>query len=189
MARHADATPSAPRRGPRWSRLRHHETSASSADRSSSVDSHTSPRSASTHSTVKDARAQTRERYCTITVSDGYLKDEVLLNFDRLGPDVRPDTLMGITALRGDSGKGFAGYGSLSKSTLDHNGGRKDNGPAIDEDYTSSRYVFVAKDMPNEMKSRQPDVDISISRHIADAFGMKKGSQVILAPVSRPPSL
>ena len=185
MARNAPATPSAPRRGPRWSRLRHHENSTSSLDRSSSADTHTSPRSESTHSTIKDTHTQPRERYCTITVNDGYLKDEVLLNFDRLGPDVRPDSLMGITALKGDSGKGFAGYGSLSKSAADHNGGRKDNASnPFDDDYTANRYVFVAKDMSKEMKSRQPDVDVSVSKHIADAFGMKKGSQVILAPVS-----
>ncbi|KAL6862750.1 vacuolar membrane-associated protein iml1 [Amphichorda felina] len=186
MARNAAATPSAPRRGPRWSRLRHHENSTSSLDRSSSADTYTSPRSESTHSTIKDTHTQPRERYCTITVNDGYLKDEVLLNFDRLGPDVRPGSLMGITALKGDSGKGFVGYGSLSKSAADHNGGRKDNASTpSDDDYTANRYVFVAKDMSKDMKSRQPDVDVSVSKHIADAFGMKKGSQVILAPIAK----
>lgn len=185
MSRNAAATPSAPRRGPQWSRLRHHESSTSSPDRSPSVDSHTSLRSASTHSTVKDPQAHSRERYCTITVNDGYLKDEVLLNFDRLGTDVTLGSLMAITALKGDPARGSAGYGSLSKAPNDHSGSRKDSGPSPDQDYNSSRYVFVAKDMSKEMKSRLPDVDVSVSKHIADAFGMKKGSHVMLAPVSR----
>lgn len=33
------------------------------------------------------------------------------------------------------------------------------------------------------MKARQTDTDVSVAKHIADAFGFKKGSQVVLAPV------
>jgi hypothetical protein len=180
-------TPSAPRRGPQWSRLHHHESSTSSPDRSSSVDSHASPRSQSTQSTIREPPAPSRERYCTITVNDGYLKDEVLLNFDRLGADARPYSLMAITSLKGDSAKPSTGYGSMSKAPAEHKRGRAGKGfSLLDQDCISRRYVFIAKDMSKEMKSRHPDVDVSVSRHIADAFGMKKGAQVILAPVGHP---
>lgn len=178
MSRYPLPTPSAPRRGRPWSRLR--QARASSPDRSS-VDSPASPRSVSTHSTVKESRTQPRERYCVVGIIAGYVKDEVLLNFDRLGPDFKPDTLMGITALRGDTSK--TTYGSVNKQSWDYQGtGRRNISPS-DQDYTSNRYVFVAKDMPKEMKLRQPDVDVLVATHIADAFGMKRGSQVILAPV------
>ena len=182
MSRYGGMTPSAPRRGPQWSRLHHDESNASSPDRSSS------PRSQSTQSTIREAPAPSRERYCTITVNNGYLKDEVLLNFDRLGPYARPYSLMAITSLKGDSAKASTGYGSVSKAPAEH----KPAGPGkgfslLDQDYISRRYVFIAKDMSKEMKTRNPDVDVSVSRHIADAFGMKKGAQVILAPVGQPP--
>lgn len=177
MSRYAPP-PSAPRRGRPWSRLR--QARAASPDRSS-VDSPASPRSVSTHSTVKDTRNQNRERYCTVNVNDGYFKDEVLLNFDRLGPDFKPDTLMGITALKGDSAR--TAYGSMNKQSWDYQGPGRRNFSPLDQDHASNRYVFVAKDMPKEMKLRQPDVDVSVAKHIADAFGMKKGSQVILALV------
>lgn len=173
MSRNAAA---APRRGPQWSRLRHAESSASSPDRSSSADSQVSPRSTSTHSTVREARASNRERYCTITVNDGYLKDEVLLNFDRLGGDtVRPGSLVAITAVKTDATRRYSSYYTDLR--------KKDEFSLLDQDYISSRYVFFAKDMSKEMKARHTDVDVSVSRHVADAFGMKKGSHVILAPV------
>lgn len=180
MSRNALPTPSASRRGPQWSRLR--QTSRSSPDRSS-VDSPASPRSVSTHSTVKEANPRSRERYCTINVNDGYFKDEVLLNFDRLGADVRPDTLMAITALKGESSR--PNYGSINKPPWESQGNvtNDPNFSLLDQDYISSRYVFIAKDMPKEMKLRYPDTDVSVAKHIADAFGMKKGSQVTLAPV------
>lgn len=47
----------------------------------------------------------------------------------------------------------------------------------------NNRYLFVAKDMPKEMKSRLPEAEVSIVKSIADAFTIKKGSQVLLAPV------
>lgn len=123
-----------------------------------------------------------RERYCSITVNDGYSKDEVLLNFDRLGNDARPDALMAITAIKSENSKGS--YGSLSRAPM-HGSRSKQGFSLLDQDYISSRYVFFAKDMPKEMKSRHADVDVLVAKHIADAFGMKKGSQVVLAPVGR----
>jgi hypothetical protein len=37
--------------------------------------------------------------------------------------------------------------------------------------------------MPKDMKARQHDVEVYVLKHIADAFGMKKGSQVLLTVV------
>lgn len=131
-----------------------------------------------------------RERYCSIAVNDGYLKDEVLLNFDRLGRSdgAKPGSLMAITAIKSDSTKPqTSSYGNLGRAHGDQSGQSADGTfSLLDQDYISSRYVFYAKDMSKEMKARHADVDVSVSRHIADAFGMKKGSQVILAPVQDP---
>ena len=130
---------------------------------------------------MKEVPPQNRERYCNIIVNEGYLRDEVLLNFDRLGPDLKPDTLMAITAVKNENTR--SQYGSLTRNPFQNGGRPKQGFSLLDQDYISSRYVFFSKDMTKEMKNRNPDVDVSVSKHIADAFGMKKGSQVVLAPI------
>lgn len=54
---------------------------------------------------------------------------------------------------------------------------------SVDSGQPSKRYIFVVKDMPKELKVRFPHVEIYVAKQIADVFGMKKGSQVTLAPV------
>ncbi|KAF4126610.1 DEP domain-containing protein 5 [Geosmithia morbida] len=203
MTRHHHGTPGqGPRRGHQWSRLRHYDTIASSPsssrpDRPLSIttDSASSPRSESTHSTVKESHhhhhhhhhhghhghhRQPRERYCTIVVNDGYLKDDVLVNFDRLGSDFEPGSLLAITAIKGDPSTAYTG---LHKSTVT-GGSRPESGYGFPEkDVYCYRYVFVSSEMPKDVKARHPDVDISIPKHIADAFGMRKSSHVLLSPI------
>lgn len=182
MSRNAGATPSGPRKGPRWSHLR--QSSVTSYDRTS-AGSPGSPRSTSTHSTIKEDRRRRAERYCQVAVNDGYARDEVLLNLDLLGGDVKPGSLMSITPLKGDAARSASGaYGSVSKQPQEHcDSSKAASGGHADHDCQHNRYIFVAKDMPKEMKARQPDVEVYVVKHIADAFGMKKGSQVLLAPV------
>ncbi len=185
MPRNAAAVPAGPRRGPQWSRLRNLE-STSGSERHSLSDPPRSPRSASTNSTAKDTYSHHKERSCSVAVIDYYPKDEVLLNFDRLGGDARQGSLMAITAIKGDASKASGAYGSLGRGSSEYNGGRRKDVSfsLLDQDYISSRYVFIAKDMPKEMKNRYPDADITVTKHIADAFGMKKGVPVMLAHVS-----
>ncbi|CAI6090023.1 unnamed protein product [Clonostachys chloroleuca] len=177
---------SASRRGPQWTRLRH--ASRSSQERSSS-DPPGSPRSTSTHSTIKESGLrQSRERYCTVSTYEGFSREEVFLNFDRLGGDVKAGALMAVTAIKGDSIKSSQTYGSLSRHSWDSGPRESPRDPTfslLDQDYISSRYVFLAKDMPKEMKSRYPDVDVTVAKHIADAFGIKRGSRVLLAPINQ----
>jgi DEP domain-containing protein 5 len=157
--------------------------STSSVDRSS-VDSAASPRSTSTHSTIKEEQRQSRERWCNVNVIDGYMKEEAFLNFDLLGSHVKPDTLVAITALKGDAARGVSSYGSVHQRLLEPaDGGKRPPISILDQDLISSRYVFFAKDMPRDMKSRNPDTEVCVAKHIADAFGMKKGLGVLLATV------
>lgn len=62
------------------------------------------------------------------------------------------------------------------------------NGPS-EPSRPSERYIFVVKDMARELKARYPHVELYVAKQIADVFGMKKGSQVILAPVRSPRKL
>lgn len=155
-----------------------------------STDSRASGRSDSTHSTIKD-HTQVRERFCTITVNDGYMKDEVLINMDRLGPEYEPGALMAITAVKGDPPASGSSYAGTNKSATSHPSAKPDgsSGLLLDKDFIGSRYVFLTRDMPKEIKNRHPDVDISIPKHIAEAFGMRKSSHVVLSPVIHPTRL
>lgn len=176
MYRNAGPTPSVPRRGPHWSHLR--QTSRTSVDRTS-AGSPVSPRSESTQSTVGANTPRKTEIICTVTVNEGYSRDEVLLNLDRVGGDIKPGSLMGIAVLKGASTKVSSSHGAnAGKQSQDQNGSVES-----DADNLGHRYIFAAQDMPKETKARQPDVEVIVVKQIADAFGMKKGSQVLLTLV------
>lgn len=187
MSRNAGPMPSFSRRGPQWSHLR--QRSRSSLDRASSIpDAPASPGSTSTHSTIKDEKRSVKQRACTLGIIEGHSRDEVVLNFDRLGGSVKAKALMGITMLKGDLPRNSSGYGSLNKQSNGENGGpsRGMSWSQSDPETVIDRYVFVTKDAPKHMKDRQPDADVFVVKHIADAFGMKKGCQVLLEIVGSP---
>lgn len=177
MSRYGGTSSLVPRKGPHWSHLRH--SSRSSVDRTSAGPP-ASITSVSTHSTVKeDARTRT-ERRATVSVNEGYSKDEVLLNLDLVGGDVKPGSLMCLTVLKDDLKKSSMSHGSGNKTIQDQNGSAK---PEIDPNSLGKRYVFVVKDLSADLKARNPEMEVYVVKHIADAFGMKKGSQVLLTSV------
>ncbi|KAH8123129.1 hypothetical protein LI328DRAFT_157154 [Trichoderma asperelloides] len=184
MSRNVRAVPSAPRRGPHWSH--HLRQSSTNSDRASEA-SLASPRSMSTHSTIKDAKDEKprkAEHYCAVTVNEGYSRDEVLLNLDLIGGDIKPGTLMSIAVVKSDLSKSSAGYGSYKKLAHEDNSSlRYQNSGPCDPNNLGHQYIFVAKDMPKEVKGRQPEAEVYVVKHIADTFGMKKGSIVLLTPV------
>ncbi|KAF4983066.1 hypothetical protein FZEAL_1434 [Fusarium zealandicum] len=178
MSRNGSTRKPVPRKGPQWSHLR--QFSRSSLDRTH-TESPASPASVSTHSTVRDDKRTKIERRCTVTVNEGYSKDEVLLNFDVVGSDIKAGTLMCISTIKDDIRKPSAGHGSSSK--LDQSCSSKGASTCQNGDCAGFKYAFVAKDMSQEMKTRLPDAEVYVVKHIADAFGIKKGSQVLLTLV------
>lgn len=168
-----------PRKGPpHWRHL-----SRSSLDRTQ-TDVPASPASVSTHSTIKEEKQTRIERRCTVTVNEGYARDEVLLNFDVVGGDIKPGTLMCIATVKDDLRKISTGHGASSKQNQEQSYGSKGTTGTQNGDGACFKYFFVAKDMPQETKTRNPDIEVYVLKHIADAFGMKKGSQVLLTMVS-----
>lgn len=184
MSRNVGAAPSAPRRGPHWSH--HLRQSSTNSDRASEV-SPASPGSMSTRSTLKEAKDEKprkAEHYCAVTVNEGYSRDEVLLNLDLIGGDIKPGTLMSIAVVKSELSKSSAGFGSFKKMAHDDNSSlRYQNAGPCDPNSLGHQYIFVAKDMPKEVKARQPEAEVYVVKHIADTFGMKKGSIVLLTPV------
>ena len=139
------------------------------------------------------------ERRCIIWVhNEGDFKDEVVLNLD-LFPDVKPGELMAIVALTSDSGvRDFQDRVQAHKKESDSLGtainpersnsnttsSNQVNGLDVLHDVDlGKRYLFLAKDMPIEIKLKQPNLEVSIAKHIADVFGLKHRSNVILTTV------
>jgi len=132
--------------------------------------------SSSTFCEPRSPRSHLPERRWTVTVNDSFFHDEVLLNLDLIGPDIKPGSVVALDLVRADSEK-LPPISSYGRQPFQD---RKDgaSGPASER-----RYICVAKDMPRELKARFPLVEVYVSRHIADASGMKKGTQVTISPV------
>jgi hypothetical protein len=157
------------------SHLRHF--SRSSHDRSLEHAYSNSPGdTASSNSTIRErpsSRLSSRlrsERRWTVTVNESLARDEVLLNLDQIGDDIKPGSLVAIDVVKADS----------EKPSQNKHQDRKDSTTA---GCGERRYICVAKDMPKELKARYATVEVYVAKHVADAFAMRKGTQVTLTPV------
>ncbi|OLN97403.1 Vacuolar membrane-associated protein iml1 [Colletotrichum chlorophyti] len=194
MPRNAGATPSL-RKGPNWSsHLRQFSRSSlEPPSATSSVESPRSPDTVSSASTIRgdnsssSVKQRRLERRCTVTVNEGYSRDEVLLSPELVKGDVRPGSLVAITVLKteGDktATKDHANRGSGAGAGAASGAGTTQTDASADGPALGKQYFFVAKEMSKELRNRLPNVDIYVVKHIADAFGMKKGTQVLLTPV------
>ncbi|KKY38556.1 putative vacuolar membrane-associated protein iml1 [Diaporthe ampelina] len=143
-----------------------------------------SPRSPDTVSSNSTLRGDHRDRQdgglgrkCTVTINESFARDEVLVNLDLFGSHVRPGTLVSIDILKPEFSKQL----STAAKRLASQDASKNS--ACEPGHPSKRYIFVVKDMPRELKARYPHVELYVAKQIADVFGIKKGSQVVLAPV------
>jgi hypothetical protein len=142
------------------------------------------------------------ERRCILWVhSEADYKEEVVLNLD-LFPDVKPGELMAIVALKTDSGvRDFQEKVQVQRKDADNLGTaikreRSNSHPkspaqingidAMHDVDLGKRYLFIAKDMPKEIKLKQPNLEVSVAKHIADVFCLKHRSNVLLTAVRQP---
>ncbi|KAI8957686.1 hypothetical protein F5Y11DRAFT_360618 [Daldinia sp. FL1419] len=159
----------------------------SSFDRTS-TDSPQSPDNASVRSAPREQPRQKRvnERICCVTINESVISDEVLVNFDLFGGAVQPGALMSIAPIKSDQER-MQGpqYGTLRQASY-HRGfsaSTPGDDAAKSEIDAGRRYVFVAKDVSKELKARHPNIEVYVSKQIGTAFNMRKGTQVVLAPV------
>lgn len=187
MSRNAPPAPSGARLGAGWApRLRHFNTTGPDMGWAGAA----SPDTASSHSTARpeSVAGKKPERRCTVAVNEKdsykYSLDDVLLNLDIIS-EIKPGQKVSITVVKPESDKGSGAVGGSSKQQQfagDHGANAK--GPARDEaDPSKRRYVFYAKDMSKELKASHPNMELYVAKQMADNFGMKKGTQVVLAPV------
>ncbi|KKF97605.1 Vacuolar membrane-associated protein iml-1 [Ceratocystis platani] len=118
----------------------------------------------------------------------GYSPDDVLLNFDLVGGEIKPGQLMAMTVVmekeKGTFGEELSRTASGGDKTATGSTGGGAGPPGLSESETyGKRYVFVAKDMPRELKIRHPLIEVYAVKHIADNFGMKKGTSVVLTAI------
>jgi hypothetical protein len=139
------------------------------------------------------------ERRCTLWVhEEQFAKDEVIINLDLFPKDsVKPGELMAIVALKTDTGvRDFQDRSPTLKRGSDSTGAsqKMDAGSAdlkalrdsLDHQHDTDmdrRYLFAVKDMSKEMKAKHPNLEISIGKQIADAFGFKQRSNILLTTV------
>lgn len=69
--------------------------------------------------------------------------------------------------------------GSISK-TVDENGSIVPGGPDVD---TEKTYIFASKPLPQDLKSKHANIQISIAEKIAKVFGFRNRMQVIVTEV------
>ncbi|TLD23860.1 hypothetical protein PspLS_06803 [Pyricularia sp. CBS 133598] len=158
-------------------------------DRVSSVDGSgpRTPDTTASNSTTRHMHHQhhsrngRQERRCTVTVNESFSRDEVLLNLDLFDNGIKPGSLMAIEVPPEKSG-----HASLRKMPtqdhLDRDDSSMDASQSGSSTTTDRRYLFIVKDMSKDMKLRHPKVELYVAKHVAEAFGMKKGGHVYLIP-------
>ncbi|KAK8091352.1 hypothetical protein PG994_000857 [Apiospora phragmitis] len=177
-------SPTSSRRGP-LSHLR--QLSRTSFDKVS-FGAPRSPDTVSSNSTVRNGPKRIAPRTCTVSINESLIptRDEVLLNLELLGGEIKPGSLMSIVPAKGEQDRtASSNYGSTKASLLHRTntgGGGTSDDPSKDPN-AHKRYVFVVKDMSKEARARNPTMEILVAKHVGDAFGMRKGTQVTLAPV------
>jgi len=139
------------------------------------------------------------EKRCNLWVHDEtFAKEEAVLNLDMF-PDVEAGDLVAIVALKAESGvrdfhekvvpkKDADGLGSSMQRERSHSNPRSpilSNVSDIKNDvFPGKRYLFIARDMPKELKTKHPALELSVAKHIADVFSLKHRSNVLLTTVS-----
>ncbi|OQE12904.1 hypothetical protein PENFLA_c059G03795 [Penicillium flavigenum] len=130
---------------------------------------------------------------CALWVHDEtFSREEILLNPSAFGEtEVQVGDVVEILPMRGS---GDAGYSTL-KPEAASKAGRESHAElnsASQADNTSkfktplqSRCLFVVKALPPETKARNPQLEISVTNNIANIFGFKNRTQVLLSIVDR----
>lgn len=184
MSRNEPTASQGPRRLGHWApHLR--QFSRTSLDRLPALESPQSPDTVSSNSTLRDrppSRVSRMERKCTVTVNETFAREEVQMNLDLFDPDVKPGALMAIEVLRPDTDR--SPLNPLHKQgVLDRGQDASPSRPTPQGVDVGRRYLFIVKDMSKDLKARHPNVELYVAKHIADVFGMKRGSQVLLTQV------
>ena len=130
---------------------------------------------------------------CSLWVHDEtFSREEVLFNPQAFGDiGVKLGDFIEISALPGESREpggrsGRDGPDLKSESLRASSGSVKSNSATPNAGKVKrSRFLFIAKPLPPELKARHPNLQLSVTSNIANVFGFKNRSQVLLSLVER----
>ncbi|KAL1953894.1 hypothetical protein VTO42DRAFT_2046 [Malbranchea cinnamomea] len=131
------------------------------------------------------------DQLCSLWVHDeNFSREEVLFNPHAFGDTgVQAGDLLEISPLPDDlreSGgrTGRDGLGSEPKRPF-AGSIRSNSTAASDGKAEQGKFLFLVKPLPPELKSRHPDLQVSVTSTIANIFGFKNRSQVLLTLIER----
>lgn len=131
---------------------------------------------------------------CSIWVHDeSFSREEVLFNPEAIGDvSVRVGDLIEVAAVQDDAALDSGGTtgardGTEAGSRRPPTGSRTTSERDGDGDgkVRQKKFLFLAKPFPSDLKSRHPNLQLSIASNIANAFGFKNRSQVSLSRAER----
>ena len=193
--------PSASRHGPRRaSHLRHVSHSSPDSNYNSRPTTRASDTDLAQYESITPKAIV--ERRCNLWIhEESFSKLEVVLNLD-LFPDVNPGELMAIVPLKIDPGardyqeKTQGPQKDTDSLPIVMQRDRSDSNPKslsqgsgadIKHDVDlGKKYLFIAKDIGPEIKDKQPGLEVSVAKHIADVFCLKHRSNVLVTTVRFP---
>ncbi|CAG8141805.1 unnamed protein product [Penicillium salamii] len=180
-------------RGPmRRSHLR--QVSAASLESTSSAHSQEAQHDQTTDDrTVRLSSTSWTRHQCAMWVHDEmFSREEILLNPSAFGEtDVQIGDVVEILPMRV---AGDTGYSNLKPEAASKTGREAhiEKNSASQSDSTSkfktplqNRCLFVVKALPPEIKARHPQLEISVTNNVANIFGFKNRTQVLLSIVDR----
>lgn len=191
--------PSTPRRGTQTQRASHLRHVSNGSSNTNSVNSRPVTAVSDTGTVQHNPLPQKSrsERKCTLWIHEETIsRDEVVINLG-LFPGVQEGDLMAIVPLKTDSGvRDFLDTTQAAKldgdalstvmqrerSSSNPNSPGAASGTQYDVDL-KGRCLFIAKDMSKEMEAKQPNLEISVAKQIADIFCLKARSQVLVITV------
>lgn len=132
-------------------------------------------------------------RQCTLWVHDEmFAREEILLNQSAFGESgVQPGDVVEILPVRasGDAVhstlKPDAAVKTARESHGDINSSSQSDSTSKFKTPLQSRCLFVVKPFPQDIKARHPQLEISVTSSVANIFGFKNRTQVLLSIVDR----
>lgn len=124
---------------------------------------------------------------------DAFSKEDVLIDLDCF-PTIEAGDLLAIIPCKNGASNGREGQDSTSNSNrgegrtsrldaVDLNPAYNDESCRTNDAGIGKRYLFIAKAMPKDVKLKRTAMELSVSKHISDAFGLKHRSNVMLSNV------
>lgn len=120
------------------------------------------------------------ERRCSLSIHDDtFSKEEVLFNHNLLPAGWKPGQLCGIVVVKTDaSGREVMADKSKDGAASVHSDPKAPGG--VYDGEVEKQYLFTPRKMNKDILAKKPKLEISVAKHVADVFGFKHRSNVLV---------